>query len=343
MATDGKVTFWDATSGQPTYNAQEMRQLDSPLLMPGPASAPFSGRSGRQVNNSGLAVTVDPTGAGSVTVSQGAGVIYDGAYAIQGAWRFATSGAKTVALAARPGSGTSRIDLVVARIYDSALAGAGSAKELKIEVVTGSANATPSAPALPPLSLLLSTLTVTSTSGAAISKTDTTAVTVAAGGILPVATTAERDALVTAGIAYRGLVVDNAQKGALERYTGAGGVWDELIDTVVDYSSGTPGFSYASGYAQTSTFQAQLARDGKSINMRGLVNPTSGTFTGGVEVKVGSVTIAAWRPDVKVWRGTATDSGGSAMLSIDTNGDVAVKPSVGAAWISLHGNWRTAP
>jgi hypothetical protein len=228
MATDGKVTFWDADAQTklPAYNAQELRQLDSPLLMPGPASAPFSGRSGRQVNGSGLAVTVDPTGAGSVTVSQGAGVIYDGSYAVQGAWRFATSGAKTVALAARPGSGTSRIDLVVARIYDSALAGAGSVKELKIEVVTGGGSfggtvgATPTAPSLPPLSLLLSTLTVTSTSGAAISKTDTTAVTVAAGGILPVATTAEMNALKTAGIAYRGLVVDNAQTGVLHRYNG---------------------------------------------------------------------------------------------------------------------------
>jgi hypothetical protein len=227
MATDGKVTYWDATSGSPTYNAQEMRQLDSVGHTPGPASAPFSGRSGRRVNNAGLAVTVDPTGAGSVSVSPGGGVIYDGAYATQGAWRFVLPSAKTVALTARPGSGTSRIDLVVARIYDSALAGAGSVKELKIEVIAGGGafggtiGATPTPPSLPPLSIELARLTVTSTSGAAISKSDTTAVTVAAGGILPVATTAEMEALKTAGIAYRGMVVDNAQTGVLHRYDGA--------------------------------------------------------------------------------------------------------------------------
>jgi hypothetical protein len=194
----------------------------------------------RQVNGSGLAVTVDPTGAGSVTVSQGAGVIYDNAFAIQGAWRFATSGAKTVALAARPGSGTSRIDLVVARIYDTG--GATPVKELKIEIVTGGGSfggtvgATPTAPSLPPLSIELARLTVTSTSGAAISKTDTTAVSVAAGGVLPVATTAEMDALKTAGIAYRGLVVDNAQTGSLHKYDGTN--W-KLLDRTT-YSIANP-------------------------------------------------------------------------------------------------------
>jgi hypothetical protein len=226
MATDGKVTFWDATSGAPTYNAQELRQLDSPILMPGPASSPFSGRSGRQVNNSGLAVTVTPTGNGSVSVSAGAGVIYDNAYAINGAWRFALPTAKTgIALAARPGAGTTRYDLVVARIYDSGI-GVGAVKELKIEVVTGTASATPSAPALPALSMLLSTLgPITSTSGAAIPKVDSSAVTVAAGGVLPVATDTERDALEAAGIAYPGLAVFNIQRGRIEMFVSAG-VWD---------------------------------------------------------------------------------------------------------------------
>lgn len=255
MATDGEVSFWDGVA----YNAVDFRQLDSPLLMPGPASAPFSSRSGRQVNGAGLAVTVAPAGNGSVSVSAGAGVIYDNAHAIQGAWRFTIPTAKTgIALPARPGVGTSRIDLVVARIYDSGI-GVGAVKEVKIEVISGAAAASPSAPALPALSFELGRLTVSATSGAAIPLVSTTQVTTAAGGILPVATTTERNALVTAGIAYRGLVVDNAQTGNLEKFE-SGTTWRTLHHRAIDgtASVSAPGVDFTSPTTTNISFPAGL-------------------------------------------------------------------------------------
>jgi hypothetical protein len=171
---------------------------------------------------------VDSTGAGTYSVTAGAGVIYDSAFASQAPWEFEIdNGVAAVAFPARPGVGTSRIDLIVARIYDVDIS-VGSVREVKIERVNGAASATPSAPALPALSLLLATCTVPN--AGAITVVSTTAVTTAAGGILPVATTAEMDALKTSGTAYRGMVVDNAQTGSLHRYDGTN--WKRLRDDV---------------------------------------------------------------------------------------------------------------
>lgn len=227
MATDGKATWWDASSGAPAYVAQELRQIDALEVMPGPVSEPFSGRPGRRVNGKGLEVTVSSTGNGSVTVAAGVCLLYSSAQASQGVWRAQFPQIGPIALGARPTSGQSRIDLVVARLYDSG-SGVGSVKEAKIEVIAGSPNATPSAPSLPAGAIYLELDRLTVPSSGTITHVQTTQRTVAAGGILPIDTTAERDALVAAGIAYRGLVVDNAQTGGLERYTGSG--WVSITD-----------------------------------------------------------------------------------------------------------------
>lgn len=218
MATDGFASRINGVE----YAAVDERRMDSALLMPGPVSAPFSARSGRRVNGSGLTVSVGGSPE-AWTVSPGAGVIFDPAYASQGAWRFEIPSAVSANLPARPGAGQSRIDLIVARIYDPGALGSGPA-EVKIERVAGNSGASPSAPSLPPLSVELDRLTVPASG--AITSTKSSAVTVAAGGVLPVPTTDDRTKLVTDGIAYRGLVVDDAQVGALFRYNGDG--WDKL-------------------------------------------------------------------------------------------------------------------
>jgi hypothetical protein len=230
MVTDGKATWWDATSGAPAYLAQELRQIDSLEVMPGPAPEPFSGRAGRRVNGKGLEVAVSSSGNGSVTVSSGPCLLYSSEQASQGVWRAQFPQIGPIALGARPTSGQSRIDLVVARLYDSG-SGVGPVKEAKIEVVPGSPNAAPSPPSLPVGAIYLELDRLTVPSSGPITHVQTTQVTVAAGGILPVATTTERDALTTAGIAYRGLVVDNAQSGSLERFNGT--TWVAQVDAKV--------------------------------------------------------------------------------------------------------------
>lgn len=199
MVSDGHVSRLNEVE----YPAAAERLLDSALLMPAGAGG-FSARSGRRPG-AGLAVTFSILTA---TVAPGAGVIYDSDFGAGGPWRFALPVSKSVTLAARPGAGLVRRDLIIARIYD-----VEGQRELKIEAVEGDASATPSKPNLPPLSLELGVADV-GPSGP-VSFVANTARTVAAGGILPVATTAERDGLEAP---HDGQTVWNAQAKRLETF-----------------------------------------------------------------------------------------------------------------------------
>lgn len=214
MATDGIVARFNSVA----YSAGDERLLDSVLHGPGPASAPFSARSGRRVNGSGLQVSVGGSPE-AWSVTPGAGTIFDSANAAAGGWRYAISSAKSAALPARPGSGTTRIDYLIARIYDTDVLGSGP-RELKIEHVAGTAGSPGTPPDMTsrPLSHILATLTVPATGPISISQSSARAV--AAGGILPVATTDEMVKLKTDGIAYEGMFVDVAQVERLYRYDG---------------------------------------------------------------------------------------------------------------------------
>lgn len=279
MPTHGHATRLN----QVAYNAVDERRLDSALLMPGPASQPFSSRSGKRVNGAGLGVSVSGNPE-NWFVTPGAGVIFDGNYATQGPWRVEIPAQVSGAMPPRPATGQSRIDLIVARIYDTDAIGSGP-RDVVVERVNGTAGTSPSAPATPALSLLLATLTVPNSGS--ITVAPSTQVTVAAGGILPVATTAERDALVTAGIAYRGMVVDNGQTGRLERYNGT--TWKGLAE--VDDSATWVPVTLASGYTGT----VEVCLDGRTVVWSGQLNRTAGNFPYTSAV-VGQLPSSAYRP-----------------------------------------------
>lgn len=209
MATDGYARRWN----QFEYPAEAERFGAAVTLMPGASTQPFSARAGKRPNSAGLAVTVggDPE---KVTITPGAGVIFDGNVSAT-PWDFTLPSAITLDLPARPSSGNSRRDLIVARIYDPD-SGLGSVREMKIERIGGTPGSNPSAPQQPALSLRLAELLVPDSGS--ITVTANRARTVAAGGVLPVETTTERDAV--AGT-YPGLVVYNAQTGQLEVRTGS--------------------------------------------------------------------------------------------------------------------------
>lgn len=184
MATDGPVIRWNDPF---QYSAADERLMFTPLLQAGGAGA-FSARSGLRPGATG-AVTVSGT---TVTVQPTSGVIYDANHATDGPFLWALPASKAVSLGARPGSGQSRRDLIIARVYDPDL-GLGSVRELKIERVAGTASPTPQEPALPAMSMRLASALVPATGN--VTLTVSTARTVAAGGVLPVSTEAERDAL----------------------------------------------------------------------------------------------------------------------------------------------------
>ncbi|MFC5676077.1 hypothetical protein [Aeromicrobium endophyticum] len=224
MATDGFASWIDNAG---LYKAADLRRADSVLMMPGgPTTSPFAVKGGRRVNGAGLQVSVGGSPE-SWTCTPGAGVVSDPAYLAQGGWRYEIPNATTGLIGARPAAGQSRIDLIVARIYDTTAIGSGAA-EVKIERIPGAAGQDPQAPTPPAGSItdVVARMLVKDTGAVVV--TPSTERTVAAGGILPVPTTAAMDKLKADGITYRGMVVDNAQTDSLHRYDGTR--WKRLVD-----------------------------------------------------------------------------------------------------------------
>lgn len=279
MATDGPVNRWNGVD----YAAADERLLASPLLMPGPVSAPFSARSGRRVNGAGLAVSVGGSPE-AWTVTPGPGVIYGSAHPSAGGWAFALPNAKTENLPARPGVGLSRIDLIVARIYDTDVIGSGS-REFKVERVTGTPNASPAAPSLPALSFELGRMVVPNSG--VITVTQSIERTTAAGGVLPITTTVEMEKLKTDNIAYRGLVVHNAQTDSLHRYDGTN--WKRQIDaSSVSFGNVRWGVAYDSAIHGPREWSDTIAGPTSAGGVLNLLADLSTKFAG-----VGSVQLTA--------------------------------------------------
>lgn len=217
MASDGYAAWWN----QVDYDAATERRLAAMHAAPATAgtAATFGGLSGKRINGAGLNVTVGGSPE-AVTVSAGGGVIADprGDGAL---WPFEIPQSVTIAGdISRPGSGQSRIDWVVARLYDTD-SGLGTQKDVKLERWTGSAGSSPSDPTIPDgaVYLRLATLTVPA-SGTAITVTPTTDRTAAAGGVAPMST-ARRDALAAAGALYAGFTLYNTTSKQLEVYDGS--------------------------------------------------------------------------------------------------------------------------
>jgi hypothetical protein len=109
-------------------------------------------------------LVVGPRGTGanmSVDVAAGRAVVVGSDAAGQGKYLCRASSTVNLPVAVAPGPGTSRIDLVVAHVYDDAVIG-GTQHFWQPEIVAGTAAAAPVAPPQPPSSLLLATLTIPS-------------------------------------------------------------------------------------------------------------------------------------------------------------------------------------
>lgn len=311
---------------QVAYPAADERRLLSPLLMPG--VGPFSAKPGRRVDGNGLTVSVGGSPE-SYTVSAGAGVIFQSAYAAGGAWLFEIPTAVTRELPSRPGSGQSRIDLIVARIYD-ADSSVGATRETVIERIAGNPSPSPSAPTTPALSLLLATLTVPASGSIVV--TNSSERTVAAGGVLPVATTSDRDALTP----WRGLVVQNGQTGRLEYFDGS--AWRTVAP---DDDSGWASISIASGYQlnnDTLFSSPAVRRVGSSVFFRGAISKTVGDFPASSVTTIATVG-AGYRPGgARDFQCAGSTAATSAKIRVGADGVVAIitGPSV-PTYISLAG------
>lgn len=176
------------------YNATQERLIQSVMQHPGVGT-----RSRPGVRSGGLAVSIGGIPEAAI-VAPGGGVIDDDAAG--GSYQFVVPAAVTLPLGSRPGTGTSRIGFVVARIKNSDHRPADGAKEPVLELIQGTEGAAPSAPIVPAGSLVIRQLTIPASGTVSLSRTAQR--TVALGGVLPVADTTERDAISPV---YDGIVV----------------------------------------------------------------------------------------------------------------------------------------
>lgn len=191
----------------PEYAAREDRQILATLFTEGVGN----------VQAGHLAVTQRAAGA-NMTVEVAAGTCYVTGDDVtrQGMYRTDVTAIESVTIAAAPAS-NSRIDLIVARVYDAQEIG-GAKHGLLIEAVTGSAAPSPVAPPLPntaiPLAQVFVAAGATSIVAANIAdrRTQSGASTLKIGTQAQPMTTAERDAL-PASEAFEGRFIDNISTG----------------------------------------------------------------------------------------------------------------------------------
>lgn len=191
-----------------SYAAQDDRQLLASIVY----------RSGI-VKSTDFVVTQTTTASMSVNISGGRAFIIGGTITGQGAYDVYSDGPESRTITAA-NSSNPRIDIVVLTIRDAAVS--GSNNDVILQVVAGTPNGSPTAPATPADSLLLATIAV----GAGvtnITNANITAVAVQTALInttIPVKSQAERDALTQTP----GLRVFRGDTGATE--TSNGTLWN---------------------------------------------------------------------------------------------------------------------
>ncbi|MEU0940484.1 hypothetical protein [Embleya sp. NPDC005971] len=202
-------------------DAGEMRRAQALGIMP--SSSALSGRQGVRPGG-GLAVSVL---SGTITVTPGAALIHGVTAATQGAYWWAQDVNWTTSLTAAHAT-LGRKDLVYIRVRDSDVDTSG-AKDTAPVYLAGTASSTPAtpAPAAGTSYLPLAVITVPSSGSGQPPSVDMSVrpYTVASGGILPVASQTERDAISGP---YAGLAVYRIDTGTTERYSGT--AWRDVVE-----------------------------------------------------------------------------------------------------------------
>jgi hypothetical protein len=196
--------------------AKQMRQA-SAALYGGGANRPLGGRSGFRADTASNILTATST---TWTLVPCSGMIDPGATTYQGMYGWATdanvTGSVTAANATNP-----RKDIVYIQVNDSSAGDGSGALNANVLYLAGTPAPSPVAPALPARSFLVGTITVPQSGGGSPTVALNPARFVAAGGILPVFTQTERDALV----AYDGLAVRRMDLASRQVETYNGTTW----------------------------------------------------------------------------------------------------------------------
>src|SRR5262245_1296163 len=302
----------DPVDQVPVYAAQHERLFDLMRLAPGATG--LTAKTGRRLG-SGLELAVAGDSS-SVTVQPGVCTI-GSPNATGGPYIVAVNAAKTITMPAKPGAGLQRRDLVVVRVYDEDVAEAPTTlREARVELVTGSAAASPSNPAQPVLTHVVGVLNTTNTATTIVAGTIEYAW--GSGGIGVVGSVAERNAL---GL-FDGLMVYRSDLSAYQaRIAGA---WQ----TIATVSSGSSPYLSVQHNASTSRNPGQTARIAWAVTNDALGGcAISGSqITGPVGIyQVNVMVTAQWETGqgafVEIRRNSAGSySGGSGLCRVTDNG-----------------------
>jgi hypothetical protein len=250
--------------------AQQTRQ-GSAALYGGGAGRPLGGRSGFRVGTPASVLTATST---TWTLMPCAAMIDPGASTNQGMYGWASDANITGSMTAADATYT-HIDIVYIQLNDSSAGDGSGATSAPVLYAAGAPTATPTAPTLPPRSFLLGTITVPKVGAGSPTVTLNPARFVAAGGILPVMSQAERDGLTP----YAGLAVSRLDLPGAPAQTYDGTAWwpQQLAPL------------QTTGWALTGDIDVSPVGAHKRVVGTVHINRSGGAFTptGGVYVAIG--------------------------------------------------------
>jgi hypothetical protein len=247
----------------------------------------------------GVGDLIVSAGAGmSVNVAAGLAFVKGTIQTFQGMYVVPNDGVVNLAISAANAS-LARNDLIIVRVQDSQYAGSNNLGTL--EVVTGTAAASPADPTPPANSLTLARVVVPAAAASIVSGniTDLREWTAALGGSIPVRNAAQRDAMTK----FDGLTVYRMDNHNVEVWNASTSIW------MGEQASGTSGITAATGWSVAS--QTWSRKNGMA--------PANGNLS---NVQVGTLPVGL-RPVSKI----AASSGETGVLStwvVNTTGTIHI-------------------
>jgi hypothetical protein len=220
----------NASAGAPSYSARNFRNAFASLEMWD--GVPLGGRQGVRAMG-GTAANIVTLSGSTITIGLHAALVSPTWATVTGSYQVALTVAETKTLT--PADATNpRKDIVIGRVYDNDEFASGFRK-YEADYIAGTAGPSPSEPAVPTGAIRLATIDVPASGGGSPVVTTNYQFTAAAGGVLPVRTTAERDAIVNP---HEGQMVWRLDKGWIDyRHSGAWRSLAQEVDTTNDVSN----------------------------------------------------------------------------------------------------------
>ncbi|MGW0686554.1 hypothetical protein ACWD2L_24675 [Streptomyces sp. NPDC002754] len=264
------------------------------------------------------------TGAGAMSLQIGVGRAAVQGTTAQGAYPVAVDAPEVVTFTDGNAQFT-RIDAVILRVYDG-LFDENESTLARIEVVEGEANATPTAPNLPPCSLRLWDVTVPAGASAGVGGIDWNSAladrrryTAAVGGIIP------RGWGLSFDGAYDGQYRDTG--GVLERWNATDGQWETYRPPERPVETISGGLSVASGWS-LSSFDAR--RRSGVVQFLGYFVRTGANLP--ANPNIGDTLVATlpagWRPIVLL-EALASNGYGLGAVAIGSDGKMTLRSWAG--------------